>query len=82
MSSGSPRTSAIRRAWISALSFEMCGSTPDAVVCTASGGTSPFGRPGLYGRSSLRYAARFSSNMAFRSFEFGPRLLKKVAAGL
>ena len=65
-----------------ALPSEMCGSTPDAVVCTASGGTSPFVRPGLYGRSRFRYAARFSSNSAFRSFEFGPRLLKKVAAGL
>jgi hypothetical protein len=33
------RTAAMRLAWISALSSEMCGSTPEAEVVTASTGT-------------------------------------------
>ena len=40
-SRGMPRSSATRLAWISALTSEMCGSTPDADVVTASGGMSP-----------------------------------------
>ena len=46
-SSGSPRTSATRRAWIRALASEMCGSTPEADVVTASTGTSARSSPGL-----------------------------------
>ena len=38
--SGSPRTAATRWAWMRALASEMCGSTPEAEVVTASTGTS------------------------------------------
>ena len=41
-SSGIPRTRATRRAWIAALASEMCGSTPEPDVVTASaGGSAP-----------------------------------------
>ena len=45
---------ATRRAWIAAFALEMCGSTPDAEVVTASAGTSAFFSPGVYGDSNAR----------------------------
>ena len=49
-----PRTSATRLAWMRALAAEMCGSTPEAEVVTASTGTSARVSPGVYGPSSAR----------------------------
>ena len=48
-----PRTSATRRAWIWASSSEMCGSTPEAEVCTASGGMSPLREAWVIGALAL-----------------------------
>ena len=49
-----------RRARTAARAYagEMCGSMPEPEVVTASTGMSPIVRPGLYGRSSFRIAAR------------------------
>jgi hypothetical protein len=44
--SGSRRTAAIRCAWMRALAGEMCGSTPEPEVVTASTGTLALARPG------------------------------------
>ena len=51
---GRCRTAAIRCAWMSALACEMSGSTPEAVVLTASTGTFETVRLGSYGFSSAR----------------------------
>ena len=45
-SSGIPRTAATRFAWIRAFASEICGSTPEAEVVTASTGTSAAVSPG------------------------------------
>ena len=41
-------------AWMRALASEMCGSTPEAEVVTASTGTSAASSPGVKGASSER----------------------------
>jgi hypothetical protein len=79
---GSRVRAATRAAWMSAFRTEICGSTPEAEVWTASAGTAAFVRPGLYGRSRLRYASVYLTIASRRFFEFGPRLEKAVAAGL
>ena len=48
-SSSSPRSSATRLAWMRALATEICGSTPDAEVVTASTGMSPTRAPACTG---------------------------------
>ena len=55
--SGMPRVRAMRLAWMRAFACEMCGSTPEAEVVTASTGTLAFVSPGVNGPSSARYAA-------------------------
>ena len=55
-----PRTSATRRAWIRALAWEMCGSTPEAEVVTASTGTSRCRRPGVVRAARARGRRRGS----------------------
>ena len=52
--SGRLRFFATRLAWIRAFAYEICGSTPEAEVVTASGGTCAAVSPGVNGRSRLR----------------------------
>ena len=44
----------MRLAWMRAFAAEMCGSTPEAELVTASTGTPSAVSPGVKGRSSAR----------------------------
>ena len=72
VASGSLRTAAMRWAWMRALATEMCGSTPEADVVTASTGTCAGVQPGVYGRSSARYGGELVAVEVPRGGLVGP----------